>query len=175
MSKLEDMILAEIGEKALTDPNLNSDLEHKEIFYDPKGMPNSQRAYNQAAMENLEVVLPADNELQIDIDNEHSYLLFQKQLQILQVYVGVVDVRESSSKSGKDWKLHITVELDPDVTMIERLALQAMMGSDRVRELLGYVQYKNNDPHPVLFLEKKEVPALPPAETEILLDTDIPY
>jgi len=153
MSKLDEAIAEAIGQ-ALTDPKTNSDLENKEIHYDPKGAPNSQRAYTEAAAKGLEVVLPASNELQIDIDNEHSYLLFQKQIQIVQAFIGVVDIREAPSKSGQKWKMHITVELDVDVTTLERLALQAMLGSDRVRELLGYVQFKNDDPYPTLFIEK---------------------
>lgn len=155
MSKLDDSISELVG-KALTDPETNSDLELKVINYDPTGQPNSQRAVEQALREGLDVVYPADNELLIDIDNEHSYLLFKQQIMIVQKFIGVVDVREAPSKSGKPFKMHITVELDPNVSMIERLALQAMLGSDRVRELLGYVQYKNEDQHPVLFLEKKE-------------------
>lgn len=180
MSKLDDSISKLIG-KALIDPETNSDLAIKTIEYDPKGMPNSQRALDQAQRESLEVVYPADNELMIDIDNEHSYMLFQNQIQIVSKFVGVVEVRENPSKSGKPWKMHITVELDPNVSMLERLALQAMLGSDRTRELLGYVQYKNNDPHPVLFLEKK--PAMLSAAPEpagllsenVLSDEEITY
>lgn len=158
MSKLDDAIeIKTLGmyDRHLSDPCFNSDLEAKTIEYDPKGMPNSQRAYNQAAIEGLDVVLPKDNELFIDIDNEHSYMLYNNLMQIIQKFIGVVDVVEEKSKSGKPYKLHITVLLDQDVTPIERLALQAMLGSDRVRELLGYIQLKNGDPAPTLFLEKK--------------------
>jgi hypothetical protein len=35
------------------------------------------------------------------------------------------------------------------------------MGSDRVREFLGLIQLNNGDPHPVLFLEAKEVKEQP--------------
>ena len=179
MSKLDEAIAELIG-KSLIDPAQNSDLETKTIQYDPDGMPNSQRAYNQAAIEGLNVVLPASNELLIDIDNEHSYMLFNKQIQIVQAFIGVVDIREQASKSGQPYKLHITVELDKDVTGMERLALQAMLGSDRVRELLGYVQEKNGDPHPVLFLEKRPITLSlaegnPLAADTILRDEEIPY
>lgn len=172
MSKVDEAIAAAVG-AALVDPTKNSDLELKTIQYDPTGYPNSKRAYGQAAMEGLDVVLPENNQLQIDIDNEHSYMLFQKQMQIVHTYIPVVDIKETESKSGKPWKLHITVTLEDDVTTIERLALQAMLGSDRVRELLGYIQYKNNDPNPVLFLEKKQTKTL--TSPEILNDSYIPY
>jgi len=70
MSKVENGLL--ISSAA------NTDLEIKDIHYDPNGMPNSQRAISQAAMEFLDVKFPAANELFIDIDNEHSYMMFRK-------------------------------------------------------------------------------------------------
>ena len=81
MSKLESDILSNAA--------YNSDLAMKQIDYDPKGNPNSQRAINQATMEGLEVVYPAPNELQIDIDNEHSYMLMKNQLLIVNKFVGI--------------------------------------------------------------------------------------
>lgn len=147
MSKLED---------SLCDCQVNSDLEFKTIKYDPNGQPNSQRAVNQAQMEGLEVVYPKDNQLQIDIDNEHSYRLMQNQLFIVNKFIGFSNYEEKPSKSGKPSKFHITLTFEDSMkfTTIERLALQAMLGSDRVRELLSYVQFQNGDPHPTLFLEK---------------------
>jgi hypothetical protein len=137
----------------LTSSAVNQDLEIRDIQYDPTGKPNSQRAINEAKEKGLLVVFPAENELQIDIDNEHSYQMYVKQMDIVTKYVGVESFIEHPSKSGLP-KRHITVRLKSPVTMIERIALQACLGSDRVREVLGYVQYKNGDPNPVLFLEK---------------------
>jgi hypothetical protein len=146
MSKLEENILSSHA--------YNSDLEIKTIEYDPKGKPNSQKAIDQAEREGLLVVYPKDNEIMIDIDNGHSLQLFQKQMDIVKKYIGVLGVEQHPSKSGEG-KWHITVTLATTVTPLERLALQAMLGSDRVRELLGYVEYKNNDPTSTLFLERK--------------------
>ena len=140
----------------MTDPRYNSDLALKTIEYDPlTGIPNSQRAINQAAMEGLEVVYPAANELQIDIDNEHSYRLLSNQLYIMNKFVGIYNYTEKPSKSGEPGKMHITLVFqDRTFTTLERIGLQAMLGSDRVRELLSYVQNLNGDAHPTLFLEK---------------------
>lgn len=149
MSKLEEALVGR-----LTSPEYNSDLEMKTIEYDPNGQPNSQRAINQAQMEGLDVVFPQDSALQIDIDNEHSYRLLQNQLLIMDKFVGPSNYTEKPSKSGAPWKLHITLTFDRTFTALERVGLQAMLGSDRVRELLSYVQLQNGDPHPTLFLEK---------------------
>ena len=140
----------------MTDPRYNSDLAPKTIEYDPlTGIPNSQRAINQAVREGLEVVYPAANELQIDIDNEHSYRLLYNQLRSVNKLVGIYNYTEKPSKSGEPWKMHSTLVFqDRTFTTLERIGLQAMLGSDRVRELLSYVQYLNGDAHPTLFLEK---------------------
>lgn len=157
MSKVEEAIFSDLS-LAMYDGKhpVNSDLDFKDINYDPTGKPNSQRAIDEAAQKNLDVVFPQANELFIDIDNEHSFALYSKQIDILKKYVGVKSVRVQPSKSGLP-KRHIYVTLKQDITELERVSLQAMMGSDRVRELLGYVQVKNNDPHPTLFLEKKQL------------------
>jgi hypothetical protein len=181
MSKFEENLMKTEGmtDEKLSDPCYNSDLEMKTIDYDPNGTPNSEKARAQAAVEGLEVVYPQGNQLFIDIDNEHNYRLFNNQLSLVQKFIGYADRKETPSKSGHAWKMHITLTFGPNIafTAIERLALQAMLGSDRVREILGYIEYKNGDPTPVLFLEKK--PKLLNASLEsnldILTDEEIPY
>ena len=149
-------------ESDLTSYDQNTDLEIKEIEYDPNGMPNSQRAINVALSEGLTVRLPEANELLIDIDNEHSFMLYQKQMDILEKYVGTNGSKVTESRHGLPGR-HIVVTLEHDITETERLLLQACLGSDRVRELLGYVQMKNGDAHPSLFLESK-------ADTKLLTE-----
>ena len=163
MSKFEEELLKSEGmsDPILSDPCFNSDLAMKTIEYDPDGNPNSQRAINQATIEGLEVVYPEDNQLQIDIDNHHSYMLLYNQLSIVQKFIGEYEYKETPSKSGEPHKFHITLTFtEHTFTPLERVGLQAMLGSDRVRELLSYVQLKNDDPHPTLFLEKKAQPML---------------
>jgi hypothetical protein len=151
------------GVGRMTDPEFNSDLAIKTIEYDPHtGIPNSQRAINQAQIEGLEAIYPQHNELQIDIDNEHSYMLLMNQLHIVNKFIGFYNYKETPSKSGAPFKKHITLTFGYGVTFtdLERVGLQAMLGSDRVRELLSYVQAQAGDPHPTLFLEKSSAPKL---------------
>ena len=118
--------------------------------------PNSERALHVAETENLQVVFPKDNEIQIDIDNNVSFDLYVKLREVLWGN-GHGPVHEvcTPSRSGNSERRHITVTFEKPVTPLERICLQACLGSDRMRELLGYLQWKNNDPHPTLFLEKK--------------------
>lgn len=51
-------------------------------------------------------------------------------------------------------KFHIYVELkEPVMSDMERLFFQACLGSDPIRELLGYRRILNRDPNPTLFIE----------------------
>jgi hypothetical protein len=175
MSKIEDEV-----------SRLYSDLEHNDlsvqtIEYDPTGQPNSQNAINRAKLQELDVVFPAPNQLFIDLDNEHSYQMF---LRLLQIFVRFVDEDAEwvvfPSKSGLP-KRHVHVNLSFNVRDEEqRVMFQAMLGSDRVRELLGYVQAVNGDPHPTLFLEKRYKGLLGTGEElqmqcDILTDDEIPF
>ena len=171
MSKAEDSL-----EKLYNTEDNDLSIQH--IEYDPTGQPNSQNAINRAAVENLNVVFPTSHELFIDIDNELSYQMFLRQFQVFQKFVdGDAEFVESPSKSGLP-KRHVAVWLSrPIKDEVERILFQALLGSDRVREILGYVQAVNGDPHPTLFLEAK--PKLLTGavfeDGDILTDDDIPF
>lgn len=152
MSIENDVLL---NDEDYNDPH--SDLAFKELEYDPEGNPNSARAIHLAADGGLEVKYPAPQQLFIDIDNDHSFKLYQRQVDILRKYVGVFNEEIAPSRNGLPGR-HITLTFRPfcKFTETQRIALQACMGSDRVRELLSYVQNENGDPHPTLFLEKSQ-------------------
>jgi hypothetical protein len=123
------------------------------------GSPNSARAYKEAEEDGLVVVLPAGDELQLDLDSDRDYAIYQKLFPIIDRYYVVMAVKDEPSRSGLP-KRHITLTLGKAVTVFERIALQVCLGSDRVRELLGVVQAMQGDPHPTLFLEKKPEPTV---------------
>lgn len=122
--------------------------------------PNSARAIDEAARLGLDVVFPAADELQIDIDNEVDYDVFRRHIGILeQHYCTELEPKETSSRSGGECK-HITVKLPHKVSNTERILLQAVLGSDRTREVLSLLQEWNGDAHPTLFLERTAQPLL---------------
>lgn len=103
----------------------------------------------------LEIVFPTNNELFIDIDSEEDFDFYQSVKPMLNIQFTVVSEVIKPSQSGGVWKKHITLTLEEEVTETERLLLQACLGSDRKRELLGYFRVRINEPHPTLFFEKK--------------------
>lgn len=136
------------------DPEIAKIRESVEKDYEAGNMPNSYRALLEAKQDNLDVVFPEANQLQLDIDNNHAFAIYQELLPIVEKYYGVVTVKVTPSRSGGE-KRHVTLTLLAPLNPFERIALQACLGSDRVREILGVVQAMNGDPHPTLFLERK--------------------
>jgi hypothetical protein len=129
---------------------------------------SSQSAVDRAERENLELVKPESNELQIDIDNVFGMAIYRKNMETFQNFYTVLEVFSLPSKSGLPNKHHITITLAEKVDPTERLLLQMFLGSDLTREFLGYQRVKVGDPVPTLFLEKK------PTIVEAPID-DIPF
>lgn len=117
--------------------------------------PNSDRARQQAKDEGLIVVVPTASQLQIDLDSEEEYQFFLKQIATYNKEIAHVWHKVGPSKGGLP-KRHVTVELFRKITNTERILLQTLLGSDRTREILSWVQELNGDANPTLFLEKPE-------------------
>lgn len=125
---------------------------HKSFLGGPDSI-GSDLAYLQAAENNLIVILPAKNQLFVDIDDDFQYGIYERNFQKLQEFYEVTGIAENPSKSGHPRK-HITVSLAEDIDDRERLLLQTFLGSDLTREFLGLQRIKIQDPAPTLFLEK---------------------
>lgn len=115
---------------------------------------SSETAYREAADDNLDVVLPEPYDLFIDIDGEEDMKRFDRGMDVMIQQFNAQVIKSTPSRSGLP-KRHLIVRLNRQVTNAERIALQAALGSDPVREILGIVRVQHNDPHPTLFLENK--------------------
>lgn len=135
----------------------------------------SERAFQQAEDENLVVVTPAKNQLFVDIDGPLQYATYERNRPVLEEFYEVTGSSENPSKSGDEFRCHITISLAEDIDDRERLLLQAFLGSDLKREFLGLQRVKIQDPVPTLFLEKKpeKLGIEPPYVTDFT--DDIPF
>ena len=115
---------------------------------------SSKNAFEKMKTENLRMELPENNEIFIDIDTQEQYDLFQSLFNILVYHLRVSKI-ETESKSGKP-HYHIRIKFEFDLTIWQRMAFQAALGSDLKRELLGCLMVLNNDPYPTFLLEKEQ-------------------
>jgi len=121
--------------------------------------PNETReAYiARVEAEGFVIVYPADNELQVDIDNDTHYEAFLRSWAIFGRDVPEATMLEHESKSGYP-RRHITVSLPFKVNPWQRIALQGALGSDPVRELLSAMRLHNGSEPATLFCERKQQP-----------------
>lgn len=130
-----------------------------EFFADP---------YEKAKELGLQVVLPGDNELQLDIDNLEDLDFVDAQLKIMKGKEEFVITKRTKSKSGND---HVYIALDRALSPIERIALQACLGSDRKRELLSLMALFTGCEYPAtLLFEKPETKLLAAPVQPLLLE-----
>ena len=120
---------------------------------------SSQHALDRALREGLRVRVPEGDELLVDIDSEADFASFQERYQMLSDLGIVNGYRKAPSKSGIAGRSHIVVKVnifklrDGFLTPIERIALQAILGSDYRREANSYHRILDGDPIPTLFYE----------------------
>lgn len=107
-----------------------------------------------AAAKGLVVVYPADNELFIDIDDAESLGVFERGVLWLKSFDPCTWM-VMKSPSGKPDRWHVTVKLARQVEdKFERIALQALLGSDRLHEILSWRAAEAGDERPTCFFEK---------------------
>lgn len=103
----------------------------------------------------LIVVLPGDEDLFIDIDDAESMAVFDRNIEIVKASDNVIEIKKTPSPSGKDGRFHIVVTLGrPIKDALERIMMQALLGSDRLHETLSWQGAVRGDANPTLFFEK---------------------
>jgi len=103
----------------------------------------------------LDLVIPAENQLQIDIDCFEDLLIFNRYLLIFQEKFPQAVFGVTKSRSKPDGK-HITITVPGrNFSAIERIAYQAVLGSDRKRELLSLFDVDAGRELPTVFFEKR--------------------
>ena len=115
---------------------------------------SSQYSLDFARKQGLRVVLPTALELQIDIDSDEALYDFERRYELARnTGLPLAGYSSQPSKSGGE-KRHITVRMSLKITPLERIALQAILGSDWRRELFSYDRLQRGDAVPTLFFER---------------------
>jgi hypothetical protein len=115
----------------------------------------SSIAFIEAEGLNCTVLVPKPNQLFIDCDDLEGNNWFNMNIGKVDEQVGPLEIEWLPSPSGTLHHHHIVVTCSRDLTDIERIAMQAFLGSDRKREALSWVRLVNGDPQPTLFYQKK--------------------
>ncbi len=116
---------------------------------------NLEAVQRWATENNLDVIFPAADELFLDIDDYSSARAYEENKDVVEKSHGILGVKVTSSRSGNGRK-HYVVTLESIITSpLERIALQATLGSDRRREANSLRRWREGEQTPTLFFEKK--------------------
>ncbi len=102
----------------------------------------------------LNVVYPEDDQLLLDIDSDEDAAWLEKMLDVLRE--NGVELRVEKTTTSKSGNHHVYIRIDRDLTPIERVALQACLGSDRKRELLSTLRIWYTNRAPTVLFERPE-------------------
>lgn len=107
-----------------------------------------------AAANGWDVVVPNDNELLLDFDDDESYQRFLSLTSSFESNIaGIHAIMVSVSKSGDPTRRHVYITLDRNVSSLDRITFQLILQSDPVRELLSWARYEDGEQYPTLFFE----------------------
>lgn len=103
---------------------------------------DSEKASSKAKELGLDIIPPGPNEVQIDLDTPADIKHLNAGLKILKdKHEGYKLTQLTTSKSGNK---HVYITFDRKWEPMERIIVQACLGSDRKRELLGMMRILNN-------------------------------
>lgn len=133
----------------------------------------SSDGYDAAVERALEaghhVIKGDDYQLQLDLDDDQAVHRANSMMKMVSDLFGVMSVEDWRSKSGHTHRL---ISLEKPLPVASRIALQAALGSDPRRELLGIrgLVAGVEDPN-LLFRPHVHKPALPALDA----DDDLPF
>jgi hypothetical protein len=152
-------LLSEAKIKTLYDP---FDLNILRNQHDDDGIPytlSQDYAKKKATEKNLAINVPDAYTLQLDIDTDAAWELFIQRLAPTFIeHVNVARIWWTVSNGGNK---HVYIRLKQRVTVYERIAFQAALGSDPMRELLSALRVRTgNSDMATLFFEKQNSPEI---------------
>lgn len=117
-----------------------------------EGSDLSESPYDVAAREGWEVVLPNEHDLFLDLDDDASEIHLALMLKTLSSNdIHLEEVKRTTSPGGNT---HVYLCWPSPLTPMERIVLQAALGSDRKRELLSALRILLKlDRPPTVFFE----------------------
>ena len=113
-----------------------------------------EKAKDDAEKKGCVILVPSAREAFVDIDDGPSLEIFEANIARLKE-IELLSHKRHRSPSGTEGRYHVVVTFERDITPIERILFQALLGSDRVREFLSYQRHVRGDATPTLFFETK--------------------
>lgn len=128
-----------------------------EVLESEKYLESRQRYCARKKEEGYKIYYPEENELLLDFDDEESFQTFKRRIAIIE-REAKTDIKWTVFNSTTKGHRHVSVKMPMKIeNNYERIAVQAVLGSDPIREMLSLFRAWRDDPHPTL-LARKEKP-----------------
>lgn len=140
-----------------TVPVLISAQEYEEEFRNPNDI--GRNVFALAEVRDCEAILPADDELQLDIDSPEDYAIMILQMERINAYDGsasgglVLTILDQWDSRGGN--KHVVLRANQSLEVEQRILLQAILGSDRKRELFNWLRVDKGIENPITLFKPK--------------------
>lgn len=127
-------------------------LEDYDVAFDP----DTREAELEQAAKGRVIVRGEPLRILLDLDTPEARAQYDSMLPIVRRYWTIDDISEWKSSGGNT---HIAIRFrdTPELSVVERLLLQSILGSDPLKELLSFRRYLNGVEDPtVLFQPRKK-------------------
>lgn len=120
--------------------------EDFKLAYDPEIARTREYLQAVAADDDCDALIPDEYTLQLDIDGQSdTNELFNYCLAVIRRVMTVEIIEEYESRGGNR---HVILRVSEPLSDLERIALQAILGSDPQREALGWMRIRQGIPYP---------------------------
>lgn len=113
----------------------------------------SKQRVQKALAEGKCLAYSHSNILQLDIDSVEDYQRYKTLIPVLDKLVDIAEILQIPSPGGKGHHIYIRL-VNANLTIAERIAIQSILGSDPMRELLSMFKNQNERGIPILLFEK---------------------
>lgn len=108
----------------------------------------------RAKKSGFKVIHGSPHRLLLDLDGDGALEAYEEKLAMVQQYIEVVELKRWRSRSGRNW--HIVLQLYQAYTLLERMVLQAVLGSDLKREWCALLCHWRGFQEPHLLFKPKQ-------------------
>lgn len=123
--------------------------------FDPLQYWSDEYARQKAERLGCTVEYADDLTLQLDLDGKEAESTFYEQYELL-VDLKILPHTHTIWQRSRNGNSHVTIHLKEPLPVRTRILLQAVLGSDRKRELLSYAGVLKGQLHPVVLFRPKE-------------------
>lgn len=119
-----------------------------------RNLKHSRKDYlREVEAKGMKVYVPDRDELLIDIDTKVHAQQYANAFMLLNNYIEGIEVRKITRSENGGW--HVYIKMPFNMSSYERIAWQAALGSDPMRELLSLIRIKQDIEDPILLVEKE--------------------